>query len=251
MSLMRLQGRTALVTGGSRGIGAAIVRRLAAEGAKVRFTYRAAQEEAQRVAREAGPQVSAVALDVKDAEACERIVDETVELLGSLDIVVNNAGVIRDGLFLTMEDDDWSEVIETNLGGVFRICRSVCRHMLMQQGGSIVNVSSIVGDLGGVGQANYAASKGALNALTRSLAAEFGSKGIRVNAVAPGMVRTDMTGAVRAVASDKILERIPLGRFAEPEEIASTVAFLASDDAKYLTGQIVTVDGGLSLLGRR
>ncbi|MCG3177214.1 MAG: 3-oxoacyl-[acyl-carrier-protein] reductase FabG [Candidatus Omnitrophica bacterium] len=251
MSMKRLESRTALVTGGSRGIGAAIVRRLWSEGAKVHFTYRAAEDQAREVIASCGGAVSASALDVTDAVACEAVVDEATEKLGGLDIVVNNAGIIRDGLFLSMEDTDWAEVIETNLGGVFRICRAACRQMLMQGGGSIVNVSSIVGELGGVGQANYAASKGALNALTRSLAAELGPKGVRVNAVAPGMVRTDMTGAVRAVAAEKILERIPLGRFAEPEEIASAVAFLASDDAKYLTGQVVTVDGGLSLLGRR
>ena len=246
-----LTGKVVLVTGGSRGIGAAIVRRLAKDGAKVYFTYLSSKEEAEKLAALLKGQAHAIRCDARDAAEAEKAVETILEKEGRLDVLVNNAGVIRDGLFLTMAEEDWKEVLDTNLGGVYAFCRAVSRQMIMQSAGRIINISSIVGELGGFGQANYAASKGAVNALTKSLASEFASKNVTVNAVAPGMVNTDMSGAVRAAFGEKIKEKIPLGSFAEPEEIAAAVAFLASDEARYITGQILAVDGGISLLSRR
>ncbi len=252
MSVPRLEGKVALVTGGSRGIGAAIVRRFQEDGAKVYFTYRSGSEAAEKLAILLEiPKDRAISCDVRKKDEVDAAVEFVLGKESRIDVLVNNAGVIRDGLFLTMEDEDWTEVIDTNLGGAYRFCKAAVRPMMMQRAGRIVNVSSIVGELGGFGQANYAASKGALNALTKSLASEFASRGITVNAIAPGMVNTDMSGAVRAAFGDKIKEKIPLGSFAEPGEIASAAAFLASDEARYITGQIITIDGGISLLSRR
>lgn len=247
--MKKLAGKVALVTGGSRGIGAAIVRRFCDEGAKTFFTYKSSAEEAKTLAKACGAE--AIACDARDGAAAEAAVEAVIEKGGRLDVLVNNAGVIRDGLFLMMGEDEWKEVLDTNLGGAFHFSKAAARQMLGQRSGRIVNISSIVGELGGVGQANYAASKGALNAFTKSLAAEFASKGVTVNAVAPGMVNTQMSEAVRSAFGDKIKEKIPVGSFAEPEEIAAAVAFLAADEARYITGQIITVDGGISLLGRR
>ncbi len=235
----RLEGKVALVTGGARGIGAAIVKRLSDEGAKVYFTVRESVKQAKELI-----------CDVRQKDQVERAVEKILEEVDGIDILVNNAGVIRDGLFLTMSDEDWDEVVRTNLGGTYNFCKAVLPSMMVRRYGRIVNISSVVGELGGFGQANYAASKGAVNSMTKALAAEFASRSITVNAVAPGMVNTDMTTAVRSLFGDKIQERIPLGSFAEPEDIASIVSFLVSDEARYITGQIVTVDGGLSLLSR-
>jgi len=242
-----------LVTGGSRGIGASIVRRFAEEGAKVYFTYRSSQEDAAKLADsfQARGNIHYFPCDVRKKDDVEKTVDQILEKEDRIDVLVNNAGVIRDGLFLTLQDEDWTEVMDTNLGSVYFFCKAVARQMMMQGGGRIINISSVIGELGGFGQANYAASKGAINAFTKSLAAEFASKQVTVNAVSPGMVNTQMSGAARAAFGDKIKERIPLGSFAEPEEIASVVAFLASDEARYITGQIITVDGGMSLMSRR
>ncbi len=250
---MKFQGKVVLVTGGSRGIGAAIVRRFANEGAKVYFTYHSSKADAEAVARSAGKtgQVFFLACDARKKEDVEKTIEQILEKESSLDILVNNAGIISDGLFLTMPDEDWSEVIDTNLGSVYLFCKAVARQMVMQGGGRIINISSVVADLGGFGQANYAASKGAINSFTRSLATELASKKVTVNAVAPGMVNTQMSSAARSAFGDKIKERIPVGDFAEPEEIASAVAFLASDEARYITGQVITVDGGLGLMSRR
>jgi len=241
------------VTGGARGIGAAIVRRFAGDEAKVYFTYRSSRKEAENlVSSLAKPAVVAgLPCDVRKKGEVESTVEKILEKEDRIDILVTNAGVIRDGLFLTMQDEDWAEVLETNLGGVYLFCKAVARPMILQGGGRIINISSVIGELGGTGQANYAASKGAINALTKSLAAEFAAKNVTVNAVAPGMVNTQMSGAARSAFGEKILEKIPLGSFAEPAEIASAVAFLASDEARYITGQIITVDGGLSLLSRK
>ena len=239
-----LKGKVVLVTGGARGIGASIVRRFAKDGAKVYFTYFQSKPGTQT-------DTFPLACDVRKKEQVEAAVESVLEKEERLDILVNNAGIIRDSLFLVMADEDWQEVLDTNLKSVYLFCKAVIRPMMMQGGGRIVNVSSIVGELGGVGQANYAASKGAVNALTKSLASEFASKNITVNAVSPGLVNTDMSKAVRAAFGEKIKEKIPLGSFAEPEDVASAVCFLASDEAKYITGQIITVDGGLSLLGRK
>ena len=247
-----MKDRVALVTGGSRGIGASIVKRLSGQGATVYFTYLSSKEAAEKVAAASSAgKVHAVACDARDKRSVERIVDEVTEKEGRLDILVNNAGIIRDGLFLAMSDEDWQAVLDTNLGGVYLFCKAVARQMMMQGGGRIINISSIAGDLGGFGQANYAASKGAINAFTKSLAAEFASKNITVNAVSPGMVNTDMSQAVRSLLGDKLKEKIPLASFAEPEDVAAAVAFLAGPESRYITGQIITVDGGLSLLGRR
>ena len=245
--------KVVLVTGGSRGIGAAIVEDFVEGGAKVYFTCRSLGREVQAFLASSTKRGAAFCLSCDGRKKSE--VEETVEKIlqkeDSIDVLVNNAGVIRDGLFLAMSDEDWSEVLETNLGGTYLFCKAVARPMIAQRGGRIINLSSIVGELGGIGQANYAASKGAINALTKSLAAELASRNITVNAVSPGMVNTKMSEAARSAFGDKIKEKIPLGFFAEPKDVAGVVSFLASDAARYITGQIITVDGGLSLLGRK
>ena len=248
----RFSHKVVLVTGGSRGIGASIVRRFVQEEAKVYFTYLTSKSDGAAVAHSTQKPSHAipVACDVRRKENVETTVGEILEKESSLDVLVNNAGVIRDGLFLTMQDEDWSEVLDTNLGSVYLFSKAVAKQMILQRAGRIINISSVIAELGGYGQANYAASKGAINAFTRSLASEFASKGVTVNAVAPGMVNTQMSVAARSAFGDKIKERIPLGDFAEPEEIASLVAFLASGEARYITGQVITADGGLGLLSR-
>ncbi len=252
-SVDSLKKKVALVTGGARGIGEAIVKRLASQGAKVYFTYQSSAEKAQALVRsfEKTGNVIALPCDVRKSENVESVVDQVLEAEPTLDILVNNAGIIRDGLFLALSEEDWQEVMATNLGGVIHFSKNVLRQMIMQGGGRIINISSIVGELGGVGQANYAASKAAVNALTKSLAAEYAAKNITVNAIAPGMVETEMTSAVRSAFGDKIKERIPAGSYGQPEEIAAVAAFLASEESRYITGQVITIDGGLSLLSRR
>jgi len=248
-----MKGKVVLVTGGSRGIGAAIVRRFASEDAKVYFTYYSSEEDAKALVDSLGKKagVSYRRCDVRDRNKVEETVDKILEKEQRLDVLVNNAGIIRDGLFLTLSDEDWKEVLETNLGGVYSFCKAAAKGMIMQGEGRIINISSVVAEFGGVGQANYAASKGAVNAFTKSLASEFASKHVTVNAVSPGMVNTRMSEPARSAFGGKIKERIPLGSFAEPEDIAAVVFFLASEEARYITGQIIHVDGGLSLLGRK
>jgi 3-oxoacyl-[acyl-carrier protein] reductase len=247
---MRFSDKIAVVTGGSRGIGRACVARLAQEGAKVAFVYQRSQEAAEQLVAELKDcTVRAIQADVSDLERAQQIIDEVVTQWGQLDVLVNCAGVTRDGLLGSMSPEQWREVLDTNLGGTYNYCRAAVQTMLLQRRGAIVNISSTAAEFASRGQANYAASKGAINSLTHALAKELAQRKVRVNAVAPGMIETDMSAAVRSLAGDKIKEIIPLRRIGTPEEIAAVVAFLASDDASYLTGQVIRVDGGLSLGG--
>ena len=249
---MRLEGKTALVTGGSRGIGRACVLRLAAEGASMAFVYRSNTEAAQSLVAELkqqGCDVRAVAADVSDLDRAHKVVDELVEDWDRLDILVNSAGIVRDGLLGAMTADQWRDVINTNLGGTYNYCHAVVQQMMYQRSGAIVNLSSTASEFASRGQVNYAASKGGIDGLTRALAKELAPRKVRVNAVSPGMIETDMSEVVRNLAGDQIKKVIPLKRIGKPEEIASVVSFLASDDSSYLTGQVLRVDGGLSLGG--
>jgi 3-oxoacyl-[acyl-carrier protein] reductase len=248
---MRLKDQVALVTGGSRGIGRAIVKAFAAEGAKVALVYKGSQEAAASAVQEvtaAGGTALAIQADVGDFASAERVAKQVLEQWGRLDILVNNAGVIRDGLFVRMTPEDWDLVLTTNLRGTFNFCRAVAEFMVFKQRrGRIINVSSVAAEHVNQGQTNYAASKGAINAFTRALAVEVGSRNITVNAIAPGFIETDMSEAVRNKAGDLIKKLIPLKRLGKPEDVARVAVFLASEDGGYITGQVVTVDGGLSL----
>jgi 3-oxoacyl-[acyl-carrier protein] reductase len=249
---MILKDQVALVTGGSRGIGRGIVLALAREGAKVIFVYHSNKDAATALEQEvatAGGAAKGVQADVADPAAAERVVAGVLAEHGRLDILVNNAGVIRDKLFLKMEADDWNAVINTNLTGVFAFCKAVTQQMAFKQrSGRIVNVSSIAAEHVNKGQANYAASKGAINSFTRVLAAELGARSVLVNAVAPGFIATDMSAAVRNLAGEDNLKKlIPVKRLGSPEDIAGVVVFLCGPAAAYITGQVITVDGGLSL----
>jgi 3-oxoacyl-[acyl-carrier protein] reductase len=236
-----LEGKTALVTGGSRGIGAAVVQELARAGATVVVGYRSGAEEAEAIASEIGGR--AVQADVSNVDDAKRLVEEA----GDLDVLVNNAGITRDGVLARMTDDDWRSVLETNLSSVFYTCRAVSRGMMKRRGGSIVNLSSIVGLHGNWGQSNYAASKGGIVAFTKSLAQELGSRGVRANVVAPGYIKTQLTDAIPEEAQQQMLGLTPLGRFGEPEDVARAVRFLSSDDASFITGEVVVVGGGLGM----
>ena len=249
---MTLKDQVAIVTGGSRGIGRAVVLALAREGTRVAFVYKGSTEAAQALEAEAaaaGLVAKAHQADVADPAAGDRVVAAVLADWGRVDILVNNAGVIRDKLFVQLEADDWNTVIGTNLNGVFAFCKAVSKQMVFKQrSGRIINVSSIAADHVNKGQSNYAASKGAVNSLTRVLAAELGSRNVLVNAVAPGFIETDMSAAVRNMAGEDGLKKlIPVKRLGKPEDIASVVVFLAGPAAAYITGQVITVDGGLSL----
>lgn len=249
---MRFEGKTAVVTGGSRGIGRACVARLAHEGAQVAMIYHSNQQAADSLVAElesAPGKVRALQADVRDLQRAHQLIDQLFEEWGHIDVLVNSAGIVHDGLLGAMTAEQWREVIETNLGGTFSYCHAVTQPMLMMRRGSIVNLSSTSAEFASRGQVNYAASKGGIDGLTRALAKELAPRNIRVNAVAPGMIETDMSQVVRGIAGDQIKKAIPLKRFGKPEEIASVVAFLASDEAAYLTGQVLRVDGGLSLGG--
>ena len=235
----------ALVTGGSRGIGAAISRELAAAGARVAVNYRSGREAAEKVAAEIGG--LAVQADVSDPEEAQALVEQVEAELGELDILVNNAGVTRDTLIARMSDEDWDVVLETNLRGPFNTSRAVARRMLRRRSGVIVNLTSVVGLHGNPGQANYASSKAGIIGLTKALARELGSRGVRVNAVAPGYVRTELTDVLPEQAREAILTNTPLGRLGEPEDVAGAVRFLCSDEARFVTGEVLLVDGGLGM----
>lgn len=236
--------KTAIVTGGSRGIGGAIVAELACRGARVYFTYRRNQEQAERIAAAHG--AAAILCPQSDDEAIGKVVERALSETGRLDILVNNAGVKSDKFLMMMPFEDWHKVLDANLYGAWRWAKAVSRPMLSAGAGAIVNVASVSAMVGIPGQTNYAASKGALLAFTRSLAAELGPKGVRVNAVVPGFIETDMTAAMPRDIKRKNLERILLGRFGAPAEVAKAVAFLVSDDAAYIVGQTIVVDGGLT-----
>jgi 3-oxoacyl-[acyl-carrier protein] reductase len=247
---MRLKDQVALVTGGSRGIGRAIVKALAAEGAKVGFVFRGNQAAADSLVQElaqAGGTALALQGDVSSAEAAQGCVDRLEKEWGRFDILVNNAGIIKDDLFVRMEPETWQGVLNTNLGGTYNFCRAVAYTLMKQRRGRIINISSIAAEHVNMGQTNYAASKGAINAFTRALAVELASRNVTVNAIAPGFIETDMSEAVRNKAGDVIKKVIPMRRLGQPEDIARVVVFLASADSAYITGQVITVDGGLSL----
>ncbi len=236
-----LEGKTALVTGGSRGIGRAIALELGRAGASVVVGYRSGRDEAEAVAAEIDGR--AVQADVSSPDDARALVEQA----GELDILVNNAGLTRDGLLARMTDDDWRTVIDTNLSSVFFTCRAVSRQMMKRRAGSIVNVSSIVGVHGNWGQTNYAASKAGIIGFTKSLARELGSRNVRANVVAPGYVRTALTEVLPEEATQALLGQTPLARLGEPEDVAGAVRFLCSDEASFITGEVLLVDGGLGM----
>ncbi|MDN7244217.1 3-oxoacyl-[acyl-carrier-protein] reductase [Planococcus shenhongbingii] len=246
--MTNLTGKTAIVTGASRGIGAEIARKLAKAGAKIVVNYSGSQEKAEAVAAEIqanGGEAIAVKANVSDSEAVKAMIDETMSQFGSIDILINNAGITRDNLMMRMKDDEWDDVINTNLKGVFICTKAVTRQMMKQRSGRIVNISSIVGVMGNAGQANYVAAKAGVIGLTKTTARELASRGITANAVAPGFITTDMTDKLNEDIQKTMLSQIPLGRFGEAEEVAKAVLFLASDESSYMTGQTLHLDGGM------
>jgi 3-oxoacyl-[acyl-carrier protein] reductase len=236
-----LEGKQALVTGASRGIGRAIAVELARAGAAVVVGYRSGAGEAEALAAEIGGR--AVQADVADPAAAARLVEEA----GDLDILVNNAGLTRDGLILRMSDEDWRTVLDTNLGGVFHTCRAAARAMMKKRAGSIVNLSSVVGLHGNPGQVNYAASKAGIIGFTKALARELASRGVRANVIAPGYIQTALTDVLPEDARQAILANTPLARLGTPEDVAGAVRFLCSDEASFVTGEVLLVDGGLGM----
>jgi 3-oxoacyl-[acyl-carrier protein] reductase len=248
---MLFDGQVAIVTGASRGIGRAIAEELGAQGARVVVNYNASAEAADEVVSAitgAGGTAVAVQADVSKLESAQQLANAAVEAFGQIDILVNNAGTTRDTLLLSMKEEQWDTVIDTNLKSVFNCCKAVLRTMVRRKnGGRIINISSVSGIVGQPGQANYAASKAGIIGLTKSLAKELGSRNITVNAVAPGFVLTDLTADLPDELVQKTLEYIPLGRWGESSEIAKVVAFLASAQASYITGQVLAVDGGISM----
>jgi 3-oxoacyl-[acyl-carrier protein] reductase len=245
-----LTGKVALVSGGSRGIGRAIVELLARDGMDVVFFYRdnaAAAQEVVAAVQAAGGKAEAMQADVTDATAVTDAVDRIVDSRGRIDVLVNNAGIVRDNLLGMLEDEDIRTVLDTNVGGVFNVTRAVVRHMISKRAGRIINLSSVAGDKGGRGQSNYAASKGAINAFTRAMAVELASRKITVNCVAPGVIETEMSQQVRDLADDQIKARILLRRYGQAQDVAHAVWFLASRLADYITGEVLHVDGGFKM----
>lgn len=242
--------QTAIVTGGSRGIGRAVAVRLAKDGMNLVINYRgnsAAAEETERMCRELGAEVLLVQGDVSRAEDCEKLAAQAKEAFGRVDVLVNNAGITRDGLLARMTEEDFRAVLDVNLVGPWNMMKAVNRIMMKQRYGRIVNLSSVTGLMGNMGQTNYAAAKAGIVGMTKSYAREVASRGITVNAVAPGFIDTDMTEAMPEGAKDKIITGIPMGRTGKPEDVAEAVAFLASKQAGYITGEVLRVDGGMAM----
>jgi 3-oxoacyl-[acyl-carrier protein] reductase len=245
---MRFENQVAVVTGAGRGIGHAIAVRLACEGARVASVSRTeanAQKTAEEINASRAGAAKAYSVDVADHAAVQTISAQILEDFGRVDILVNNAGVTRDGLSMRMPVEDWDTVLNTNLKGAFNFAQALMRPMIKQRSGRIINISSVIGLIGNAGQANYAASKAGLIGLTKSLARELASRGITVNAIAPGLIETDMTGVLSDEIRQSILQKIPLGKLGQPDDIAAAVAYLASAEARYITGQVLAVDGGM------
>lgn len=247
---MKLIGKVALVTGGSRGIGKAIVLALAQQGAKVAFTYNSNTDAAAALTRELElnqRESIAIQADAADGARAHQVVDTLIERWGQLDILVNNAGIIKDGLLASMSEENWCAVINTNLNSLYHYCHAAIRPMMSARKGRIVNISSVAAHYGNPGQTNYAATKGGIEGFTRCLAKEVGRRGITVNAVAPGFIVTDMTEAIRNAAGAEIEKQIAMRRLGEPDDIANAVTFLSLNESSYITGHVITVDGGLTL----
>ena len=247
---MNLKGKTAVVTGGSRGLGRAICLELAAGGANLVFCFagnEAAAQETAQACRALGAEVDYLRCNVADSTQVKDLMETAVQRFGRIDILVNNAGITRDGLMLTMKESDFDQVVETNLKGTFLCMKAVARQMIKQRYGRIINLSSVVGLHGNAGQVNYAASKAGVIGMTKSLAKELASRGVTVNAVAPGFMETDMTAALSEAARAATLAAVPMGRMGTAEDVAQAVAFLASDCAGYITGQVLGVDGGMGM----
>ena len=245
-----LKNKIALITGAGRGIGRAIAIALAKEGAEVVINYNGSEERAKEVKQtieENGGKASIYKCNVSDFVACEAMIKDIVKEYGHLDILVNNAGITKDGLIMKMKEEDFDSVLNVNLKGTFNTIRHSARQMLKQRSGKIVNISSVSGILGNVGQANYAASKAGVIGLTKTMARELGSRGITVNAIAPGFIDTEMTEVLSEEIRENACKQIILGRFGKPEDIANTAVFLASDKADYITGQVISVDGGMNV----
>ena len=245
-----MEGKVAVVTGASRGIGKAIAVKLASKGATVVINYNGSRERAEEVKNEvesAGGKAVIIQCNVADFDACKEFIETVIKEQGRIDILVNNAGITKDGLIMKMKEEDFDSVLNVNLKGTFNTIRHSARQMLKQRCGKIINISSVSGILGNVGQANYAASKAGVIGLTKTMARELGSRGITVNAIAPGFVDTEMTEVLSEEIRENACKQIILGRFGKPEDIANTAVFLASDKADYITGQVISVDGGMNV----
>jgi 3-oxoacyl-[acyl-carrier protein] reductase len=245
---MILLGKTAVVTGGSRGIGRAIVLKLAEMGANIVVNYASAPQKAEEVValvKEMGREAIAIQANVSDSDAIQKMMQAVEEKFSTIDILINNAGITKDTLLMKMKDEDWDQVMEINLKGTFNCTKAVTRKMMKQRSGKIVNLASVVGVMGNAGQANYAASKAGIIGFTKSVAKELATRGINVNAVAPGFIQTEMTDVLSDEVKDAMMGNIPMKQLGTPEDVANVVAFLCSDDAKYITGQVLHVDGGM------